>query len=144
MILNFSALIFNKLLILIKYYLRYLRFFLGLAAKARSQSPYVPLQAREEFEKRFQHDENNDNHHRCGRSVSRSSSLRKRDSSWDKKWVEQVRRNKEEDGGMQEGGMNRETSPGKLNDGVLFWERQSRRQYRLVAILPLFLDIKNY
>ena len=119
-------------------------FFLGLAAKARSQSPYVPLQAREEFERRFQHD-GGDTQNR-GRSVSRSSSLRKRDSSWDKKWVEQVRRNKEEDGGMQEAVMKRETSPGKLNNGVLFWERQSRRQYRLVLqkgiiFLPL---VKNF
>ena len=112
---------------------------LGLAAKARSQSPYVPLQAREEFEKRFQRD---DDTHR-GRSVSRSNSLRKRDSSWDKKWVEQVRRNKEEDGGMQEESMKRETSPGKLNDGVLFWERQSRNLYRLVSQRELLLRINN-
>ena len=88
------------------------------------------MQAREEFERRFQH--NGGDTQNRGRSVSRSSSLRKRDSSWDKKWVEQVRRNKEEDGGMQEAVMKRETSPGKLNNGVLFWERQSRRQYRLV------------
>ena len=100
--------------------------FLGLAAKARSQSPYVHSQAREEFEKRFQQDEG----HR-GRSVSRSSSLRKRDSSWDKKWVEQVRKNKEEEnGGMEEGGMKRETSFGRLNDELLFWERNSRQNYR--------------
>ena len=98
--------------------------YLGLAAKARSQSPYVPLQAREEFERRFQQDDVN-----RGRSVSRSNSLRKRDSSWDRKWVDQVRRNKEEDG-IMDGNMKRETSPGRLNNGLLFWERRSRQELR--------------
>ena len=102
-----------------------IKYYQGSAAKARSQSPYVASHAREEFEKRFQHDEEN-----RGRSVSRSNSLRKRDSSWDKKWVEQVRRNKEEDGNVVNVIMKRETSPGKLNDGVLFWEKYSRQQFR--------------
>ena len=112
--------------------------FVGLAAKARSQSPYVPIQAREEFEKRLHQDEP----HR-GRSVSRSNSMRKRDSSWDKKWVDQVRRNKEEDGiGGGEGGMKRESSPRKLNNGVMFWEEYSRKNFRLI-FLYLFLISKN-
>ena len=104
---------------------------LGLAAKARSQSPYVPIQAREEFEKRFQHDNDYEDYRR-GRSVSRSNSLRKRDSSWDKKWVEQVRKNREEEGGLSDGVMKRETSPGRLNDGLTFWERHCRQQFRFV------------
>ena len=62
--------------------------------------------------------------------MSRSSSIRRRDSSWDKKWVEQVRKNKEEEqGGAEEGGMKREASFGKLNDELLFWERNSRQHY---------------
>ena len=55
--------------------------------------------------------------------------MRKRDSSWDKKWVEQVRRNKEEDGAGNVI-MKRETSPGRLNEGLLFWEKHSRQQLR--------------
>ena len=56
--------------------------------------------------------------------MSRSNSLRKRDSSWDNKWVEQVRRNKEEEGAVI---MKRETSPRKLNVGLSFWEKQVYR-----------------
>ena len=99
----------------------------GLAAKARSQSPYVPI--RGEFERRSKQDGEGSDHR--GRSVSRSSSLRKRDSSWDKKFAEQVQRNKEADGGEI---MKRETSPGKLIDGLSFWERRIRQQFRLGAL----------
>ena len=74
--------------------------------------------------RRFQQDDVN-----RGRSGSRSNSLRKRDSSWDRKWVDQVRRNKEEDG-IMDGNMKRETSPGRLNNGLLFWERRSRQELR--------------
>ena len=106
---------------------RFQLFSIGLAAKARSQSPYIPYQAREQFEKRIQQQDSESD--RRGRSVSRSSSMRKRDSSWDKKWVEQVKRNKEEDGVNLI--MKREASPGRLNDGLSFWEHHSRQQTRL-------------
>ena len=87
------------------------------AAKARSQSPYISYR-----DHPFDDDDDEDledGSERRGRSVSRSSSIRKRDDSWDKKWKEQVRKNSEGSKTLKA-----EVNPGKLDFST--WEKRTK------------------
>ena len=87
-------------------------------AMARSQSPYITLR-----DHPFDDDEDQaaaestSSRGRGRRSVSRSGSFRKRDSSWDKKWAEQVRKN------STDRTVKPEVNPGRLDNSS--WEQRA-------------------
>ena len=90
------------------------------AAKARSQSPHIVFRRDSPFDQQSEVDSVMSASQRQSRSESRSSSFRKRDNSWDKKWVEQVKRNAPEGSKT----LKAEANPGKINWS--HWEKRTK------------------